>query len=119
MPAYRFGKPPPKVDYRTLRFRTYASRLAAPPPCLNVLSSVYKQLDTTNRTSLFPMYDNDVLGDCTIAALAHANTVYHGLVAGSAKIMARHDVVKLYEHLTGGLDTGLNELDVLKYWRSN
>jgi len=120
MSSFRFGKHPPKVDYRTLRFATYVtSKLPAPPPALNVLARVYKELDTTNATVLFPMDGNDTLGDCTIAALAHADTVYNGLVAKPAKIMAQQDVIKLYEQMTGGVDSGLNELDVLNYWQSN
>jgi hypothetical protein len=66
---------------------------------------------------LFPMDGNDTLGDCTIAAVAHAITVYSGLV-GTRDIMAKQDVIKLYMHLTGGIDSGLNELDVLNYWQS-
>ena len=64
------------------------------------------------------MDGNDTLGDCTIAALAHAETVYHGILA-TEKIMIKQAVVKLYMHLTGGVDSGLNELDVLNYWRQN
>ncbi len=33
--------------------------------------------------------------------------------------MAQQAVTKLYFHLTGGVDSGLNELDVLNYWRQN
>jgi hypothetical protein len=65
------------------------------------------------------MDGNDTLGDCTIAALAHADTVYNGLVTKTPKIMAQQDVIKLYEQMTGGVDSGLNELDVLNYWQSN
>jgi len=120
MSSFRFGKHPPKVDYRTLRFRTYAtSKLAAPPASVNVLSRVYETLKTSNPATLFPMDGNDTLGDCTIAALAHSDTVYHGLIKSPAKIMSKQDVVKLYMHLTGGVDSGLNELDVLNYWQSN
>jgi len=64
------------------------------------------------------MDGNDTYGDCTIAALAHADTVYAGLT-GKKKILAKTSVVKLYMHLTGGVDSGLNELDVLNYWQSN
>jgi hypothetical protein len=62
------------------------------------------------------MDGNDTLGDCTIAALAHAVTTYRGLL-GSKTIMTKPAVVKPYMHLTGGVDSGLNELDVLNYWR--
>jgi len=62
MPGFRFGKHPPKVDYRILRFATYVtSKLAAPPVSFNVLTRVYKNLKTTDPTKLFPMDGNDTL----------------------------------------------------------
>jgi hypothetical protein len=33
--------------------------------------------------------------------------------------MARQAVIKLYMHLTGGVDSGLSELDVPNYWRKH
>ena len=120
MSNYRFGKHPPQVDYRTLRFRSYlTAAIAAPPPSVNVLDRVYKNLKTTDPTTLFPMDGNDTLGDCTIAALAHAITTYRGLISSTKVILPKAAVVKLYMHLTGGVDSGLNELDVLNYWRQN
>jgi len=117
--AYRFGKHPPKVDYRTLRFKDYLStEIAAPPPSEDVLRKVYGSLDISDPTVLFPMDGNDTLGDCTIAAAAHAVTVYRGLL-GKKDIMAKKDVIKVYTHLTGGPDTGLVEFDVLNYWRQH
>jgi hypothetical protein len=117
---YRFGKHPPKQDYRTLRLKKYLmSSLAAPPASFDVLARVYADLKTSDPTKLFPMDGNDTLGDCTIAALAHAVTTYRGLVSKTKKIMAKQDVIKLYMHLTGGIDSGLNLLDVLNYWRKN
>ncbi|HXX20730.1 MAG TPA: hypothetical protein VEJ46_15105 [Candidatus Acidoferrum sp.] len=119
MPNYRFGKLPPKLDYRTLRFKDYATPgLAAPPPSYNVLTPVFQKLNVSNPTVLFPMDGNDTLGDCTIAGLAHAITVYHGLV-GQQDILATKAVEQLYFKLTGGKDTGLDELNVLNYWRKN
>lgn len=116
---YRFGKHPPKIDYRTLHFKTYVtSKLAAPPVSKNILDQVYTNLKLNDPTVLFPMDGNDTLGDCTIAALAHAITVYRGLTSKET-IMSKQDVVKVYMHLTGGVDSGLNELDVLKYWRQH
>ncbi len=119
MAAYRFGKHPPKIDYRTLRFNNYVtSALAAPPASVDNLARVYGNLGTADPTTLFPMDGNDTLGDCTIAALAHAETVYCGLVRRQ-HIASKPAVVKLYLHLTHGLDSGLNELDVLNYWRQH
>jgi len=65
------------------------------------------------------MDGNDTLGDCTIAGVAHAITTYRALVGNKKDIMSKQAVVKLYMHLTGGVDSGLNELDVLNYWQSN
>jgi len=114
--SIRFGKHPPKVDYRTLLFRNYSLEMAPPPASDDVLNRV--KLLSTDPTKLFPMDGNDALGDCTIAALAHAETTWSGLL-NRKKIMSRQAVVKLYMHLTGGVDSGLNELDVLNYWRQN
>jgi len=116
--SYRFGKHPPKVDYRTLRLRDYTANLAAPPAAVNTLARVYDKLQTSNPATLFPMDGNDTIGDCTIAALAHAVTTYRG-VLGTKDIMTQKAVVKLYYHLTGGVDSGLNELDVLNYWKQH
>lgn len=119
MSSYRFGKHPPVQDYRTLRFKTYLTdQLPLPPASYDVLQQVYDSLKISDPTKLFPMDGNDTLGDCTIAALAHAVTTFSGLI-GANNIMAQQDVVKLYMHLTGGIDSGLNELDVLNYWQSN
>ncbi len=119
MSNHRFGKHAPKHDYRTLRFRDYATAgLAAPPASYSALERVYGGLNVNEPQELFPMDGNDTLGDCTIAGLAHAITVFHGLV-GKKKIMSQSAVVKLYRKLTGGEDTGLNELDVLNYWRKH
>jgi hypothetical protein len=118
MANVRFGKHPPKVDYRTLRLGTYlGAALAPPPPAFDTLARVYSNLGTNDPTALFPMDGNDTLGDCTIAALAHAVTTYEGMVR-KREIMSKKAVVKLYMHLTGGVDSGLNELDVLNYWQS-
>jgi hypothetical protein len=119
MPKYRFGKHPPKIDYRTLRLKKYLTPELPPPPAsLDVLPRVYDKLGMSDPTVLFPIDGNDTLGDCTIAGVAHAITVYRGLI-GKKNIMAKDEVVSLYMQLTGGQDTGLNELDVLNYWRQN
>lgn len=119
MECYRFGKHAPKSDYRTLRFKDYLTpELPAPPPSLSLLTRVYEQLGISDPKTLFPMDANDRLGDCTIAALAHAVTTYSGLI-GKKHIMASSAVVKLYRHLTGGPDSGLAALDVLNYWRAH
>ena len=118
MPGYRFGKHPPKADYRTLRFKNYLTPGLSPPPAeLNVLARVFDNLHIGDPTRLFPIDGNDRLGDCTIAALAHAVTVFRALADREIRVMSKECAVKLYMKLTGGVDTGLNELDVMNYWR--
>jgi hypothetical protein len=119
MANYRFGKHPPQVDYRTLRFKSYVKPgLAAPPVSVNTLTRVYDDVNVSKPATLFPMDGNDTLGDCTIAAVAHATTTYRALIK-TKTIPPLKAVEKLYFHLTGGPDSGLNELDVLNYWHQN
>jgi len=119
MSMYRFGKHPPKQDYRTLRLKKYFTTALAPPPAsYDVLDKVCTKLGANDIGALFPMDANDTLGDCTIAAVAHAITTYCGLV-GTKKVMSTPAVTKLYMHLTGGIDSGLVELDVLNHWRQH
>jgi hypothetical protein len=106
----RFGKHAPKHDYRTFLFPSYAAGLADPPPAYDSI----KHWDPKQ----FPMDGNDTLGDCTIAAIAHAITVWSHLI-GHRKRPSTSSVIKLYRHLTGGEDTGLNMLDVLNYLRKH
>jgi hypothetical protein len=118
MSTFRFGKKPARRDYRTLQFSDYAAALAPPPPAFDALKAVYQHLGTHNAKALFPLDGNDAIGDCTIAALAHATTVFRGLL-GQRSIMPAADVKRLYFQLSGGEDTGLVLLDVLNYWRKN
>ena len=118
MQNLRFGKHAPKHDYRTLSFKNYVSKvLPAPPEQFDVLSKVYDKLKIADPTLLFPMDGNDKYGDCTCAAIAHAITIYNGLI-GKKKIWNSKSVVKFYLHQTGGIDSGCNELDILNYWQS-
>jgi hypothetical protein len=100
-------------------FRDYLKPgLAAPPAGFGSLTHVLSKLPGETIADLFPMDGNDVLGDCTIAALAHAMTVYRGLI-GEKDVMPSALVQGLYFQLTGGQDIGLTVLDVLNYWRQN
>jgi len=119
MASLRFGKHAPQADYRTLRLARYLTSALSPPPASHdVLKTVYKKLKISDPTELFPMDGNDTYGDCTIAALAHAITVYSGMI-GKKKIWSTKGVEKLYFKLTGGVDSGLPEMKVLNYWQSN
>jgi len=116
---YRFGKLAARRDPRNLRFADYVSPVVPRPPIgFGVLTTVFQKLGNNNVAQLFPMDGNDTLGDCTIAGLAHADTVFHGLL-GQETAMTAASAEALYFKLTGGQDTGLVEIDVLNFWRQN
>jgi hypothetical protein len=112
----KFGKLAPRNDYRTLKMSTYSANLADPPVSFDNLNRVYNNLKVNDPSIVFPLDGNDKLGDCTICALAHADTLYNGLI-GKRSILTGKAVIKIYKHLSGGTDLGLNVLDVLTYWR--
>lgn len=116
---FKFGKRPAKHDIRTLKLEDYFTPLLPePPPSYNVLLTVYDKLKISDPGKLFPLNGNDEYSNCTIAALAHAVTVYRGMI-GEKRIWSQKNVLKLYLQLTKGKDNGLFELDVLKYWRKH
>ena len=109
MTNLKFGKKSPRDDYRTLMFTNYLTpEIAPPPPAFDNLATVYSKLKISDPTRLFPMDGNSTLGDCTIAGIAHARTIYAGLI-GKKSIPMECTVTKLYKKLTGGADTGLVE----------
>jgi len=120
--GYRFGKNPPRVDYRTLQFGAYLKDDIPPPPSsVDLISRVCDNITDSNSIKdvipeLFPLFSNDILGNCTIAGMAHGVTIHHGMVS-QRHIPAIAEVIRIYGYLTGGIDSGLYLLDVVKYWR--
>jgi hypothetical protein len=112
----RFGKHAPKHDYRTFRFPSYSAALPTPADAFENLDHVFAALKTSDVSKLFPMDGNDVEGCCTIAGAAHLISLWSGLI-GKHKLPTAKSVHRIYRHLSGGEDTGLNMLDVLNYWR--
>lgn len=116
--ALRFGKLPPKVDYRTLNLGNYLKDdLPEPQAAVSLVDRVYLNLEQTKIDVLFPMYANDQIGDCTVAGMAHGVTIHHGMVK-QMHIPTQQNVIRIYNQLTGGIDSGLYLMDVLKFWRA-
>lgn len=115
--SLRFGKKPPIKDYRTFMFPNYLKDdIPTPPENIDSTTRVYQNLHTVDPRYLFPMFANDEIGDCTVAGMAHGDTVWSGLVS-NLSIYPLDLVKKIYFHLTGGDDTGLSMLTVLDYFR--
>jgi hypothetical protein len=119
-PPFRLGKKSPRLDARTLHLSKYllqqgtARQRALPPAPPSV--------DWTAKIPTWPMFANDTLGDCTIAAAAHMIECWTAN-AGDAFTPSNAQVIAAYS-ATGGYiagdaatDNGAVELDVLNYWR--
>lgn len=112
-PTKKLGKRAPRIDRHTLRLATYLTPQVPPPP----LEAGY--IDKVKR---WPLFGNDVLGDCVPAASAHMIQQWTAY-AGSEVVLSDHDVIHAYEKIGGyvpgdpSTDNGCNMLDALKYWR--
>jgi hypothetical protein len=121
MPSPKFGKLAKKSDkfYRTLLFANYVTPQLPPPPAsFSALDRIRQNIKTFDPSTWFPMDFNDRRGDCTIAAAAHIDTVFSGLV-GKKSIASANSVLAKYLWLTHGVDSGLNELDVMNYFHKH
>jgi hypothetical protein len=106
--TFRFGKLPPVVDSRTLRFGAYLEASLAPPP-----SSV----NYGKKVASWPMFGNDTLSDCTCAAAGHMVECWTAN-SGKKVVPSETAVVALYRHFVPiGSDHGCDMMRMLKGWR--
>jgi len=113
----KLGKLPPKFHPKTLLLEKYTTPTALPPPP----KKTYWEYKV--RPDSWPMYANDRIGDCTVAAIAHMiqNFTAH---SGGMVTPLEDEVVSTYSHLsgydpkTGANDNGLAIVDVLNFWRT-
>jgi hypothetical protein len=106
----RLGKKPRKDDRlgRTLKLaRYFEPGLPPPKPAVDWLAAVKR----------FPMYGNDVHGDCAIAAIGHMIQVWSANV-GNPATPSQEEILRVYRILSPD-DDGCVLLDVLKWWRQN
>jgi hypothetical protein len=113
--AGKLGKLPARHDVRTLSFARYVDRAQLPAPPA--------KLDLTSKVARWPVYANDRIGDCTIAAAGHMIEAWTAAGRGQAveiserAVLAAFDRVKLVDPETG--EEGAVELDVLRDWRKH
>ncbi len=111
----KLGKLPVRTDVRTLALGRYIDRLTLPPPPAT--------LDLTVGVGDWPMYLNDRIGDCTIAAAGHmieswtAEATGKPVEVSDADVQTTFDRVKIVDPATG--EEGAVELDVLRDWRAH
>ena len=107
------GKLPVRTDVRTLSLARYVDHLVLPAPPMTFAE--------TAKVGSWPMYANDRVGDCTIAAAGHMIEAWTAAARGEAVVIPEQAVLDAFEHVklvdpaTG--EEGAVELDVLQYWR--
>lgn len=117
LPIGKLGKLAAKKDPRTLKLRSVVkSALPAPPDWV----------DWHRGIASYGLMGNDQLGDCTCAALGHAEQIISANVPGLSEITVADDaVIKLYEDACGynpadpNTDQGGIEVNVLNFVRKN
>lgn len=114
--AGKFGRLAPHKHYKGLLFENYLTgELPKAPNNVDRLSEVMRKININDPKVLFPMDDNDTLGCCGIAGMAHIRTIFHGLIYDKC-INGPEWVKNFYLNFTGGQDSGVVLTDVLDYW---
>jgi len=112
-PGRKLGKLPPKFDARTLRLAHYIEKRKLP--------KVPKTHNLSRKTlKAFPdlgMMNNDRLGCCTIAGLAHAEQTW-STYGGNPRRPTDEQIVEAYNRINGGEDSGAFMIDALKMART-
>ncbi len=116
--TFKLGRNRPVARCPRLSLRNYLTRSlpAAPAAC-----------DYTKRASgaLKQVYDNDTLGDCVIAGMAHVVGVLTGNAGTKPFIYTSTQIIGLYSAIGGyvpgdpSTDRGCDEQTALNYWENN
>jgi hypothetical protein len=112
----KLGKKPKKEDPRTLQLLSYLTskvRLSMVKPTI----PVKKAVDWLSKVPSFPMYGNDVYGDCAIAAIGHMIQMWSAN-AGNPVTPTDEEILRVYKILSPD-DDGCVLLDVLNWWCKN
>src|SRR5208282_2791329 len=108
---FKLGRLPAKFDLRIPNLSTYTVNLPPPPV----------EITWDKGKTQFGMMDNDRLGDCTAAALAHLIQIWTMNVSVEV-ILSDRQVVQFYSDTCGynpndpSTDQGGTELDIFKQW---
>lgn len=114
--ARKLGRLAVKHDPRTLDLARYIDPAALP--------AVPPAIDWGAKVAQWGMLANDRVGDCTVASACHMTQTWTE-VHGAEALITDDEALAAYSAITGydparpDTDTGANELDVLRFWRSS
>ena len=113
------GKRPVRHDPRgrTLRLSDYIGKIT--------LAQTPQEVSWIVKVPHWPMYLNDQLGDCVVAAMGHMVDQWTYYSTGSETLLTNAQILKGYEDIGGyvpgnpNTDNGCDMLTALKYWKSH
>jgi|SRR5579859_179690 len=113
----KLGKQKAVFDKRTLKLTRYLTSVLPPPP--DEVSWITKLA----AAEQLPMYLNDKLGDCVIAAAGHMIQQWnfyagHPAQPSDTDVLSDYCAVGGYQPGNPNTDNGTNMLAFLKYWRN-
>lgn len=115
VPGKRLGlkRTPPHLMAKIPKLARYIA-LPAPPS---------GPVDVSQGISIWPMFLNNSLGDCTCAAVGHMVEIFGKQSTGAAKMVTDQDVLALYESQgykpsDPSTDQGADMGSVCSYWKS-
>lgn len=114
----RLGRKPKKHDRRNLMLARYLATRPVLPASIDWTPAVHHGLFDSG----WPMFKNDVVGCCAVAAPGHMIECWTAN-AGIEQLVTDDDIIGAYSGITGykpddpSTDQGSCELDVLNYWR--
>lgn len=107
-------------------FHPFAPKLAnlIHPMAAAPLPPAPPAVDYTQNISpdAWPMYDNDKIGDCTVAAAAHLIQLYTSYTKPNTLLVSQDEVNHVYSEVSGwnpndpSTDNGAVEANVLNFW---
>jgi hypothetical protein len=116
--TFRLGRKRPVARCPRFALRNYLTRSMPAPP-------VTCDYSKAAQPALSKIYENDNLGDCVIAGMAHVVGVLTGNAGGNATIYSNDQIIKLYSAIGGyvpgdpATDQGCDEQTALNYWENN
>jgi hypothetical protein len=116
--SFKLGRKRPIARCPRFALKNYLTRGTPAPPA---------SIDYTKAaaTALAEMYDNDTLGDCVIAGMAHVVGVLTGNSGAKPFIYSNKEIIGLYSAIGGyvpgdpSTDQGCDEQTALNYWENN
>lgn len=113
---FRFGRKQPVARCPRMKMHYYMSPALPQPPTQIGYSAAA-------ATSLSKIYDNDNLGDCVIACIAHAEGVFTGNAGAGPLLFTDAQIIDLYGAIGGyvpgdpSTDNGCDEVTAWNYWQ--